>query len=171
MCVSKFSGNHSDWEFGSNKFLARAGRMDYKSILIGDPIAKSVPDKRTYLEYKEDVKQSADGIGVDALEVDTKTSTPSVANAKKKKSGETRDSETSSVTTDFFEGGTTSVLAPMNPTKMSGIKKKRKQALIKLYQLNTLVYEELTFFISLDTSRRKVASTIIINAKSPKFPE
>ena len=66
--MSEFSGKHSNWEFSSNKFLARAGRMGYNIILIGDTLAREVPDKFTYLKYKEDVEQTKDSIGVAALE-------------------------------------------------------------------------------------------------------
>ena len=104
--------------------------MGYKSILIGDPIARKVPNKNTYLEYEDDVKRSVDSIGAGSFGDALRTAAiDSTANNNKKKKSDA-DAMGAPPEDDFY---------------LSGISRKAKQAAIKLYQLNTLAYEELKF--------------------------
>ena len=49
--IIKFSGSKDDWPIWSEKFLARARRVGYKDILLGNVI---VPDDDTDIENLSD---------------------------------------------------------------------------------------------------------------------
>ena len=103
------------------KILTRARRMGYKSILLGDKIAKEVLSKTLYLQYKVDVKKTNTG-GVEVLEASTNSGT---------------DDSTTPMSKSKEEGCTPKVL-PTDPAKPE-LTTKQKQWRVKLYELDTLV--------------------------------